>query len=1019
MDPSRPQSSPWGSTAGSLAVETIAMGFLKTKPGSAACSSRPGKKRGNQQRNRPVTSLSQSTGDLRPWSAANTLLSEQGTVSQCGTLGRSSSASKLKKFPKLQALPKSALTFDGLYQLAKKRATQKVNDIRSASNSRVSSAMLPTRAAFVPDTPAEQHWASGTLQYIQGAEVEIQDRDVFDLGDRPMSKDSGIELESRLNSAVASRKNSEAQGDPQPQMASTTERPSSQKPKRETREAAADASAAYVSALKQLMSADGDLSNLDSVGGGTTIAKRSKVGEHGFGDEELRRMSVAFNRFKPLESREIHKDVLMYPLCYLGYLKIEEQVCQEIADTVTTYSELDWSEFLLFTERFAAHERAEFSKDFEAIDRDRSGQLDIFELKDLISSLGVTPFKETLNEAMAVVDFDGSGTLDFEEFVHLMAVYRVTEGFTRKEIQHLKGLFERVAVLPPSGGAMELRPDRLYDVMVSMFGPQANGLAKLFANRFAKGDHSNPSLETDLLKSTISLTTEVAPRNDDTVDQGPGLTFPEFVLWARRLREAETEEFRNTFAECDKDGSGRLAADEVTQVISKSGYMPLQIMVSEVMEQADTDHDGTLDFEEFVNLMQIWRKTDGFCAAEVAELTQEFEISKMEDGEVSCMELMDILRNMGHVTNLDVVRRLVKQVDFDNSNTLDLLEFIRLMRMHREAELVETLRVFNVEREDLDLLDSWSVKPALNALGQFPTDEMLDEAMDTLIDTKNGETEQPDELTFDQFVAVVDICRKVLQFERRQCAGYSDQEVRKYKKAFHIYDENDNMEIERNELTKLLDDLGIPMVRKEDQQAMLEKLDIARRKARGCGVPDEHIGNMGDASVTFHVLLFLVRMLHTAADFAEVEKDKSVMLATKFTPKEAEDFREIFAYWVKKSAELDGGLNQPTNATDALSLVASGSATAGTKAAAEIKKSLPCLTKDGMMRVVRSLGLNMSQEDRKDLDFKLDHGPFDKERPGRFGFFEFLMFMRWMLDRNFARINETMAQVAAAAENAF
>ena len=41
--------------------------------------------------------------------------------------------------------------------------------------------------------------------------------------------------------------------------------------------------------------------------------------------------------------------------------------------------------------------------------------------------------------------------------------------------------------------------------------------------------------------------------------------------------------------------------------------------------------------------------------------------------------------------------------------------------------------------------------------------------------------------------------------------------------------ENDNMEIERNELTKLLDDLGIPMVRKEDQQAMLEKLDIARR----------------------------------------------------------------------------------------------------------------------------------------------------------------------------------------------
>jgi len=437
------------------------------------------------------------------------------------------------------------------------------------------------------------------------------------------------------------------------------------------------------------------------------------------------------------------------------------------------------------------------------------------------------------------------------------------------------------------------------------------------------------------------------------------------------------------------------------------------------MAQVDTDIAGTLDFEEFVHLMQLWRQTDGFCAAEVAELTQEFEISKMEDGCVSCMELMDLLRNMGHVTNLDVVRRLVKQVDFDNSNTLDLLEFVRLMRMHREAELIETLRVFNVETENADLLDSWSVKEALNTLGQFPTDEMLDEAMDTLINTKDGETEQPDELTFDHFVAVVDICRKALQFERRKCAGYSDQEVKKYLKAFRIYDENENDEIERHELTKLLDDLGIPMVRKEDQQAMLEKLDIARRKARGCGVPDVEVGQMGSPSVTFHVLLFLVRMLHTAADHAEVEKDKSVMAATKFTPKEAEDFREIFTYWVKTSAALDGAPQQPKEATDALALVASGSVTAGAKAAADVTKNLLSLTKDGMIRVVRSLGLNMSPEDKKDLDFKLDHGPFDKDRPGRFGFFEFLVFMRWMLDRNFARINETMAQAAAAADSAF
>merc|ERR1719359_1379260 len=95
--------------------------------------------------------------------------------------------------------------------------------------------------------------------------------------------------------------------------------------------------------------------------------------------------------------------------------------------------------------------------------------------------------------------------------------------------------------------------------------------------------------------------------------------------------------------------------------------------------------------------MEVFRKTDGFCARETAELTEVFNNFKEDNeygGYVNCMELMDILRSMGYVTNLDVVRRFIKEVDFDNSNTLDLSEFLRLMRMHREAELHKAYKVF-------------------------------------------------------------------------------------------------------------------------------------------------------------------------------------------------------------------------------------------------------------------------------------------------------------------------------------
>ena len=74
-------------------------------------------------------------------------------------------------------------------------------------------------------------------------------------------------------------------------------------------------------------------------------------------------------------------------------------------------------EYTDFIEKFANYERDAFKKDFDSMDSDGSGQLNIEELKVLISNLGITPMRATLQEAMEVVDFDGSGVLDFSEFV--------------------------------------------------------------------------------------------------------------------------------------------------------------------------------------------------------------------------------------------------------------------------------------------------------------------------------------------------------------------------------------------------------------------------------------------------------------------------------------------------------------------------------------------------------------------------------------------------------------------------
>jgi Ca2+-binding EF-hand superfamily protein len=261
---------------------------------------------------------------------------------------------------------------------------------------------------------------------------------------------------------------------------------------------------------------------------------------------------------------------------------------------------------------------------------------------------------------------------------------------------------------------------------------------------------------------------------------------------------------------------------------------------------------------------------------------------------------------------------------------------------------------------------------------------------------------------------MVDLCRKALKEVRRKHAGYSEKDIDRYRTAFEVYDEDGSGDIERHELTNLLTDLGIPMRDKKEQQQMLEKLDVARNMAIQAGVEEELIGVMGDPSVTFNVLLFLVRMLATAADHAEVDRDREIMEKTQFTPKEAEEFREIFFKWAKKASALDSGQDAPDEKGDTKAGLITDKS--GSNDADVGRTQL--LTQDGLRRVVRSLGLTMSQQDRKDLDDRIEMGPTEKDNPGKYGFFEFLIFMRWMLDLNFGHINETLALQAVAQSDA-
>mmetsp|Transcript_1420 Transcript_1420/g.4023 ORF Transcript_1420/g.4023 Transcript_1420/m.4023 type:complete len:151 (+) Transcript_1420:85-537(+) len=61
---------------------------------------------------------------------------------------------------------------------------------------------------------------------------------------------------------------------------------------------------------------------------------------------------------------------------------------------------------------------------FQKFDKDGSGAIDVFELRATLQSMGQEPTDEELFDMIAEVDADGSGEIDFPEFLKVMVAQK-------------------------------------------------------------------------------------------------------------------------------------------------------------------------------------------------------------------------------------------------------------------------------------------------------------------------------------------------------------------------------------------------------------------------------------------------------------------------------------------------------------------------------------------------------------------------------------------------------------------
>ncbi|KAK3257542.1 hypothetical protein CYMTET_33372 [Cymbomonas tetramitiformis] len=93
--------------------------------------------------------------------------------------------------------------------------------------------------------------------------------------------------------------------------------------------------------------------------------------------------------------------------------------------------------------------------------------------------------------------------------------------------------------------------------------------------------------------------------NEVDADGNGTVDFPEFLtLIARKLKDTDSEEeIKEAFKVFDKDGNGFISAAELRHVMTNLGEKLTDEEVDEMIREADTDRDGQINYEEFVEVM--------------------------------------------------------------------------------------------------------------------------------------------------------------------------------------------------------------------------------------------------------------------------------------------------------------------------------------------------------------------------------------------------------------------------------
>ncbi|KAH9475892.1 Calmodulin-like protein 5 [Psilocybe cubensis] len=114
------------------------------------------------------------------------------------------------------------------------------------------------------------------------------------------------------------------------------------------------------------------------------------------------------------------------------------------------------------------------------------------------------------------------------------------------------------------------------------------------------------------------------------------------------------------------------------------GRTPTEQELSAILREIDTDHNGTIEFDEFVDLMDRNPLSPKLAGAapfgEDSELYYAFSVfDKDSSGKISVDELAQVMKNLGEKLTKDELDMMISEADLDGDKEINFTEFKKMV----------------------------------------------------------------------------------------------------------------------------------------------------------------------------------------------------------------------------------------------------------------------------------------------------------------------------------------------------